>query len=410
MELKRDKWRKWLDSRFYGGIIRAKLDELLAKEEMDLGRNEWRALVNKARRYVMVEGKEGKLIWREKDGQLALCELEGEVGRVLERLHDGHGHFAAGITEGRAHGRYYWPSRQRDIGHWLASCEPFQRMTKVQRCGQLKLILQLLPMDMIGMDFVGPINPPCEATGTSYILLVVDYFSRFVFGGALEKADQQSTMRFLVDKVVPIVRWPKSVYTDNGSHFTSSAIRKMWEDHGVLQFTAAISHPQSVGLSERYVQMVMGRIRLRCIGAGNSRNWGLLVKDTLIDVNTRCIRIHGYTPSEILMGFNPVSTRVEILQREKEEMDPESNWVHTSAVPEPDEETIHVHINQRDEQQASASYRRAQSQDSRRMKGSPGYKAPMVGDLVLVQDIQLSKGKGKKLEPRWSAPSFSNGE
>ena len=76
----------------------------------------------------------------------------------------------------------------------------------------------------------------------------------------------------------------------------------MWEDHGFLQFTAAISHPQSVGLSERYVQMVMGRIRLKCIELGNSKDWGLLVKDALIDVNTRCIRLHGYTPSEILLG------------------------------------------------------------------------------------------------------------
>ena len=276
-ELRRERWWKWLNSGFYGGVIRAKLDGIRAKEEMDMGGNEWQALVYRARRYVMVEGMEGRLIWREKDGQLAVCVLEEDVGKVLRRLHDGHVHFAAGITQGRAHGKYYWPSRQRDIGRWVASCEPCQRMTKMQRCGQLKSVLQFSPMDMIGMDFIGPINPPCEATGATYILLVVDYFSRFVFGGTMGRADQQSTMRFFVDKVAPIVGWPKSVYTDNGSHFTGSAIRKMWEDHGVMQFTAATSHPQSVGLSERYVQMIMGRIRLRCIESGSSKDWGLLV-------------------------------------------------------------------------------------------------------------------------------------
>lgn len=91
---------------------------------MDLGGNEWRALVNKARRYVMVEGKGGKLIWREKDRQLVLCGLEGEVGMVLERLHSRHGHFVAGVTEGKAQGKYYWPSRQRNIGCWVRSCKP----------------------------------------------------------------------------------------------------------------------------------------------------------------------------------------------------------------------------------------------------------------------------------------------
>ena len=116
-------------------------------------------------------------------------------------------------------------------------------------------------MDMVGMDFVGPINPPCEATGAIYIFLLVDYFSRFAFGTTLEKADQQATMRFVIEKVVPIVGWPKSGYTDNGSHFTGLAVRKMRDDHGVAMFTAAVSHPQSVGISERYVQITMGRIR-----------------------------------------------------------------------------------------------------------------------------------------------------
>ena len=401
-ELKREKWFKWLNSKFYGEVTRAKLDGLQAKEEMDMGRNEWRSLMNKARRYVMVEGRDGKLIWREKDGQLALCVLEEEVGKVLRRLHDGHGHFAAGITEGRAHGKYYWPSRQKDIGRWIASCEPCQRMTKMQRCGQMRSVLQFSPMDMVGMDFIGPINPPCEATGATYILLVVDYFSRFVFGAALGKADQQSTMRFFVDKVVPIVGWPKSVYTDNGSHFTGSAIRKMWEDHRVMQFTAAISHPQSVGLSERYVQMTMGRIRMSCIEMGSSKNWGLLVKDALININTRCVRVHGYTPSEILLGFNPVTTRAIIIEGEALETDLaiDSN----EEIPELEETSVQVHIDGREERHTAAVEKLSRSQDNRQVKASRGYRSPRVGDLVLVRDIQLSKEKGKKLEPRWSTP------
>ena len=61
-EMKRRKWRKWLDSGFYGRIVRAKIDGLGAKEELDLGRNEWRALKNRARRYIMVDGKEGRLV------------------------------------------------------------------------------------------------------------------------------------------------------------------------------------------------------------------------------------------------------------------------------------------------------------------------------------------------------------
>ena len=365
-EMKRRKWRKWMDSGFYGGIMRVKLEGTGAKEELDLGRSERRSLDQRARRYTMVEGRETRLFWREVDGQLALCVLEEEVERVLRDLHDGHGHFAAGITAGRAQGKYFWPTRQKDIGRWIASCEPCQRMARIQRCGEIRGIMQFSPMDMVGMDFIGPINPSCEATGAVYILLVVDYFSRCVLGACLDKADQQSTMRAFVDKVVPILGWPKSVYTDNGSHFTGAAIRKMWEDHGVMHFTAAISHPQSVGLSERYVQMVMGRIRLKCVSTGSSKNWGLLLKDALVDINTRCIRIHGYTPSEILLGFNATTSRRPVIGDHFTTGGEHNNWVRNDELPEPDENTIHVCMDTRDEQGIIAGQKLAEVQDKRK--------------------------------------------
>lgn len=72
--------------------------------------------------------------------------------------------------------------------------------------------------------------------------------------------------------------------------------------------------------------MTMGRVRLKCIAMGSSANWGLLVKDALIDIDTRCIRIHGYTPAEILLGYNPASSQHEIITGDREVvMGPGSN-------------------------------------------------------------------------------------
>ena len=150
-------------------------------------------------------------------------------------------------------------------------------------------------------------------------------------------------MQFIVDRVVPVMGWPKSVYSDNGTHFTGSAIRKMWTDHGVLLFTAPVSHPQSVGLSERYVQMTMGRIRLKSIAMGSSRNWGLLLKDAVIDINTRCVRIHGFTPSEILLGFNQVTSRNPVVSGELDQQAESGNWTSGPDGSVTDEDTIHEH-------------------------------------------------------------------
>lgn len=176
---------------------------------------------------------------------------------------------------------------------------------------------------------------------------MVDDFTRFVFATPLQKADSQSTMRFFVDHIVPIVGWPNSVYSDNGSHFTSSAIQEMWKDHGVFHFTAAISHPQPVGLSKRYVQMDMGWVCLKYNSAGSLKDWGLDVKVTIIDINTRCIRVHGYTPSEILGGFNAVSSRKPIIRQQKQG-DRSANWTEHREIPTASKNTIRVRIDRRD--------------------------------------------------------------
>jgi len=116
-------------------------------------------------------------------------------------------------------------------------------------------------------------------------------------------------MKALLDHIFPIVGWPLTVYSDNGSHFTGGLISDMWRDHGVMHFASAISHPQSVGLSERYVQMLMGRIRLACLSLGSSHYWSREIRNAVLAINTRCTRIHGYTPAKILLGFNPTITR-----------------------------------------------------------------------------------------------------
>ena len=191
----------------------------------------------------------------------------------------------------------------------MAFCEACQRVTKIQKAEQLRSILQCKPMDMIGMDYVGPITPPCRTTGHVYILIVIDYFSRFLRAIGVHKADQISRMRALLSHVVPIIGWPLTVYTDNGGHFTGALISKMWADHGVMHFPSALSHPQSVGLSEHYVQRLIGRIRLNWIAQGSSVCWGQEIRNAVLSINTRCIKVQGYTPAEILLGFNPAISR-----------------------------------------------------------------------------------------------------
>ena len=126
------RWKKFLLSGFYKKVMLFKLGGIqeLSRPAMDVGRNEMRHVVSIAERFALAEGSgddSGRLIFRERDGCLAGCVVENEVGDVLRSMHDTHGHFSQGITAGRLFGHYYRPSRNADIARWIATCDSCQR-------------------------------------------------------------------------------------------------------------------------------------------------------------------------------------------------------------------------------------------------------------------------------------------
>ena len=368
-----------------------------------MGRQEKRKLRERAKRFVLGHGtgEYQPLFYREEDGSLSHCVKNRDIERTLATIHDTHGHFSTGITAGRAYGRYYWPTRMRDIGSWVASCPVCQRVGPLRQSSQLKTIVQFCPFDMIGMDYVGPISPPCKATGNRFILIMVDYFSRFLFArGFTEYPSQATTMSMLLDTIAPIFGWPKTIFCDNGSHFVGKEVRKLLDTFRVKMINAPITHPSSVGLLERYVRMIVGRIRLQCIAKGSTDNWGLHISPAVIDINTRQVRIHRFSPAEILLGYIPVASQNE----------PKTGrgWLASAA---PIDEILGCDTNQfkyftmaRNEHREHANTQLWQSQDKKESKHKPKWEGPREGDLVLVRDRALDNQNGGKLQPRWHAP------
>ena len=210
-------------------------------------------------------------------------------------------------------------------------------------------------------------------------------------------------MDVILNHVVRITGWPRSIYSDNGSHFTGKEIQDMLAKFGVTHFAAAISHLSAVGLAERYVQMLTGRIRLRCLDSKTSAFWGLHVRDAVLDIYTRCIRIYGYTPAEILLEYNPCKTRKPIAGG-----DPQS-WFKEGQTPEGAlatvESDILSFIDKRDENGTTAleklaGHHQRKEQSIREPGGT--YKRPTVGDLLLLRDLARDKQLGRKLDPRWT--------
>lgn len=230
--------------------------DYLVTGQLEDKEKESRKIKRKATRYRL--GEED-LLYLEATGEWARCIKEEKVGQILHRYHDLHGHFARDMTLKMLRGKYYWPTRVQDVVKYVRSCDACQRFGPLKRTKRpLRTILNLQPMDMLGMDFVGPIRP--ESQGKKYILIVVDYFSRYMLASAEEKADGPTVQIFLT-KVAHLLGWPKAIYCDNASYFVKGVVPEMLMSKNVLLFPAPITHPSSVGLAEKYVSLLMTGLR-----------------------------------------------------------------------------------------------------------------------------------------------------
>lgn len=300
------RWCNWLSDPWYGGVV----SYLLFDRVRGVSERELRKIRRESGKYVLIdlsqESNTPRLAYKEVNGTLATCVRRTEVAKILYRFHDNHGHFAAGVMSRNILGRYYWPARMQDIAGWCQSCPSCQMMGPRRNSTQVKPITSLQPMDLMGMDFVGPITPNSRS-GSKYIILAVDYFSRYLFAHATTRSTGAVVVEFL-KRLAKTFGWPLAFYVDNGSHFVKGELPKLLQEVGTLLFTAPITNPRSVGLSERYVQLILAGLRTRIAAdkdePGAMEKWDEHLDQVVQAINTRALKVHEYTPSQLFLGFN----------------------------------------------------------------------------------------------------------
>lgn len=158
---------------------------------------------------------------------------------------------------------------------------------------------------MIGMDWLGPISPACAITGHQYILILVDYFSRFTWAKSYLTHTAEDVIDMYDNHLSPIFGQPGAAYSDNGSHFVNEKVTAYFQQRGITHFTRPISHPSSTGLMERAVQGMISFLRATTLEHWTAGGWLNLVKAGAFWANSKFQRVHGYAPAELMLGFHP---------------------------------------------------------------------------------------------------------
>ncbi|XP_021995555.1 uncharacterized protein LOC110892713 [Helianthus annuus] len=92
-------------------------------------------------------------------------------------------------------------------------------------------------------------GPFPSSSGNRYILVAIDYVSKWVEAQALPTNDARVVVRFL-KKLFTRFGVPKAIISDRGTHFCNSAIEKALARYGVTHRLSTSYHPQTSGQVE----------------------------------------------------------------------------------------------------------------------------------------------------------------
>nr|GFA20080.1 reverse transcriptase domain-containing protein [Tanacetum cinerariifolium] len=100
--------------------------------------------------------------------------------------------------------------------------------------------------DVWGIDFMGPFP---SSKGNKYILVAVDYLSKWVEAKALPTNDSRVIVKFL-KSLFSRFGTPKAIISDRGTHFCNDQFSKVMSKYGVTHRLFTAYHPQTSGQVE----------------------------------------------------------------------------------------------------------------------------------------------------------------
>ncbi|GJX26849.1 reverse transcriptase domain-containing protein, partial [Tanacetum coccineum] len=229
------------------------------------------------------------------------CVTGQEVVDILTACHSGPtgGHYGANYTAKKVFDSgFYWPTIYKDAHDLVTRCDTCQRQVKISQCDEMpKNSIQVCKIfNVWGIDFMGPFP---SSRGNKYILVAVDYLSKWVEAKALPTNDARVVCKFLKSLFARFGA-PRAIISDRGTYFCNDPFANIMLKYGVTHRLSTAYHPQTsvqVEVSNRGLK----RILERTVGK-NRASWSDKLDDALWAFRTAYKTPIGCTPYKLVYG------------------------------------------------------------------------------------------------------------
>ena len=231
---------------------------------------------------------------------------------ILSHYHDSvfGGHLGIEKTYLRINAYFWWNNLYKSVETYVRTCNICQ-IVKTGHVPGTPLVgsnpIPPHPFHTLGVDFFGPITPPCyvDDIAYKYLLIFIDSFSKWAIVVPTTTTDSDTVAKALLEKVICIYGAPMRLLSDRGTGFLSKIMYELYAYLQIKKVNTSAYHPQTNGMVERFNHTIINM--LRSTTNMRSGKWMEYLAPLVFAYNTAVHTTTMESPYFIVFGRQPIT-------------------------------------------------------------------------------------------------------
>jgi hypothetical protein len=189
----------------------------------------------------------------------------------------------------------------KDVVELCQNCDICQCLEPIRQSGKgpFKLVMGFEPIMKWGLDFMGIVKPVVRYTENQYIIVVIDYITKWVEVQALCDNMAKNIVKFIYEQVIIRFGYSTHLVSDQGNHFINKTIEILVKEFMISHHKSTTYYLQG-NKQAKLTNKTLVKILTKLINA-KQIDWDVILVTALW-----AYRMAQYTPFESVYDIQPI--------------------------------------------------------------------------------------------------------